>query len=179
MRLYLAVLGGSVLLGATILWLWGGKVEDPYVGGAHDYGSFVIALRDCAFNFASAMTCTGYATANFQCWPSPLLLMFLALMFVGGCTGSTSGGIKVYRLLIVGRLVMQKVRAFIGPRTVELIKLNGTVLDHRELSGIVFIVLIFLFASLIGAFLLAFDPRIDVLSAFSAAVTAISCIVLD
>lgn len=176
LRLFLAILAGCVLVSTVVLWSWGGKVADPVTNGVRDYSSPMTAFRDAAFNIVSVMSGTGFATANFQCWPGTLVLLFLVLMLIGGCTGSTAGGLKVYRLLVVVRVVLQRLQAFVRPRSVAVVRVQGEVLAPREIDGILAIVLLFVVANVIGALLLALDPRIDVLSACSAAITAIGCV---
>lgn len=173
-RLYLTLFAGSVLFSTVVLRLWGGTVPDPVSGGVRDYSAVGTCLRDSAFNFASFMSCTGYGTANVQCWPQPIVLLAIALMFVGGCTGSTAGGIKMFRLLILWRVCLHKLRSFVRPRSVEHIKINGDVLDPREVAGVCAVALIFASAVLLGTLLLTLDPRLDAQSALSACVTAAS-----
>lgn len=175
LRGFLRILGTAILLASVVLWWWGGRVPDPATAGVRDYGSFTTCLRDTAFNLTSVMTCTGFATANFQCWPTPIVLLVVLLMFIGGCTGSTAGGIKVVRALVVGRVCMNRLRAFVRPRAVEIVKLDGQVFESREVASLLAIVAVFGLAVGLGGLLLSLDPRLDLLSAMSSCVTSISC----
>ena len=175
-RTYASVLGVSILVAAIGLRVWGGSIPDPVTGGIRDYAGIGTCLRDSAFNVTSLMTSTGYGTANFQFWPSPLLLWFLALMFVGASTGSTAGGIKMFRGLILARMCVHKLRSFVRPRSVEHVKFHGAVLDPREVGSVFSIALIFAIAIVAGALVLSLDPRLDLLSAFSASLSATCCV---
>ena len=176
LRGFLRILGSAILVATVILWTWGGVVPAPEVaGGARDYSLLGTCLRDAAFNLTSVMTCTGFATANFNCWPTPIVLMVVLLMFIGGCTGSTSGGIKVVRALVVVRVCMNRLRAFVRPRAVEIVKLDGQVFESREVASLLAIVAVFGLAVGLGGLLLSLDPRLDLLSAMSSCVTSISC----
>ncbi|MGE0145535.1 MAG: TrkH family potassium uptake protein [Planctomycetota bacterium] len=177
-RAYLAMLVGSITVASLVLW-WGATVvPDPAgpPGAVRDYGSFVTCLRDCAFNLTSLMTCTGFASANFQCWPVPIVVLLLAMMFTGGSMGSTAGGIKVMRVVVLTRVCLHKLRSFVRPRSIEHVKLDGHVLEPRELSGVLAIVLIFGLAVLFGAFLVSLDSRLDFLSSLSLCVSSASCV---
>jgi trk system potassium uptake protein TrkH len=177
-RAYAAVLGTAILGTTVLLWVRGIQVPDPAgaAGAVRDYGSFLTCLRDSSFNVTAVMTSTGFGTANFQCWPTPILVTLLLLMFVGASTGSTAGGIKMFRGVVLFRVCLHKLRSFVRPRSIEHIKLAGHVMDPREVTGILAIALMFLVAIAAGTFLLAFDPRIDFLSALSAAVSATCCV---
>jgi trk system potassium uptake protein TrkH len=175
LRGFLRILGTGVLIASALMWLGGAQVADPATGGVRDYGNYFTCLRDAAFNLTSVMSCTGYGTANFQCWPVPVVGLVMLLMFIGGCTGSTSGGIKVIRALVVWRVCVNRLRAFVRPRSVELVRVEGQVFEAREVGSLLSIVAIFAIAVVLGSLLLALDPRLDMLSAVSSCVTSISC----
>lgn len=94
------------------------------------------ALRAAAFEVASVITSTGFGIADFSLWPLalPPLLIFASIM--GGCAGSTSGGIKVVRFIVVARQGMAQVRQLIHPRAVLPIKLDGRVVPDSVITSV-------------------------------------------
>jgi len=109
------------------------------------------ALRHAVFNGISVLTSTGYATADFQAWPSLAMLVLFFAMFVGGCSGSTSGGLKQVRLLVSLKLCAYTLRHFVRPKIVERIKLNNEVLPAAVISSILAIVLLWCVSAVLGA----------------------------
>ncbi|MFA9270415.1 MAG: TrkH family potassium uptake protein [Baekduiaceae bacterium] len=83
---------------------------------------FGIELRDAAFSATSIMTSTGFTTADFAEWNDTALLILLGLMFVGGCAGSTSGGMKVIRVMLLGKAASQEVQRQLQPRAVQVLR---------------------------------------------------------
>ena len=95
-----------------------------------NYTNPLVNLRDSAFTVTSIMTTTGFATADYEKWPFGAQGVLVALMFIGGCAGSTAGGLKVVRfVLLVRHTVLQLVR-LIHPRQIKVLKL-----DHRPVSN--------------------------------------------
>ncbi len=109
------------------------------------YESVSESLRQSVFQVASIVTTTGYATADFNLWPNLSKGIIFVLMFLGGCAGSTAGGLKMSRVLILGRMVKRELRRMLHPRSVSTVKLEGKQLEEGTLSGIsVYFVLCFL-----------------------------------
>ena len=86
---------------------------------------FSTSLQQAAFQVSSIMTTTGFATADFDIWPSFAKTILVGIMFIGACAGSTGGGIKVSRLLLYLRQMKRGLRQQIHPRTVKVIKMEG------------------------------------------------------
>ena len=86
---------------------------------------FPDSLQQAAFQVSSIMTTTGFATADFDLWPSFAKTVLVGIMFIGACAGSTGGGIKVSRLLLYLRQMKRGLRQTIHPRTVKVIKMEG------------------------------------------------------
>lgn len=126
------------------------------------------ALRQATFNGVSVLTSTGYATADFQVWPTLCLVALFSAMFLGGCTGSTAGGIKMVRALVVLKLCAYTVRHFVRPKSVERIKLDEEVLPAAMISSILAIVLLWIVAVLVGGALISFDDKLNFVAALSA-----------
>jgi len=123
LRLYL-----GLLLAATLL-LAGSLMSS----GKHTPGD---ALRLASFQAVSIQTTTGFATADFDAWPSFCRLLLVMLMFVGGCAGSTGGSMKVVRFLVAGKLAIVQVRRFFRPRRVSRVRVGDEVISADMLGTI-------------------------------------------
>ncbi len=134
--------------------------------------SFGEALRQAGFQVASLITTTGFGTADFGTWPTLSQFIVVLLMFCGACTGSTGGGLKVGRIMILVKSVVRELRRAINPRSVKCIKLDGAVVDKEVISttSIYFVVYMFLIA--FSTFLIALD-NVDLTAATT---SVISCI---
>ena len=89
------------------------------------YGSFGSSLRYSSFQVISLMTTTGFSTADFMEWPAVTQFLLFVTFFIGGCSGSTSGGVKVIRWLVLGKQVQNETRKMLHPHGVFAIRLNG------------------------------------------------------
>ncbi len=89
------------------------------------YGSFANSLRYSSFQVVSLMTTTGFSTADFMKWPAATQFLLFVTFFIGGCSGSTSGGVKVIRWLVLGKQVQNETRKMLHPHGVFAIRLNG------------------------------------------------------
>lgn len=135
-------------------------------------GSLGTSLRQAGFQVASIITTTGFGTADLGTWPTLSQFIVVMLMFCGACTGSTGGGLKVGRIMILAKSVIRELRRAINPRRVKCIKLDGVVVDKEIISttSIYFTVYMFLIAA--STILISLD-KFDM----TAAVTStISCI---
>ena len=121
LRLYVGIILGSI---ALIVWNLRGF-----------YGTFEETLRHAAFQVGSIITTTGYATTDFDLWPSFSKTILLCLMVVGASAGSTGGGLKVARLLLLMKGLRRNIRKMMNPRKVELIRNNGEVVDEQILDN--------------------------------------------
>ena len=117
---YLAIIFGAVLL------VWGVLISE----GAYAASSWEGALREAAFTVVSVATTTGFVTADFDKWDTAAKLVLVLLMFVGGCAGSTAGGIKVIRIIVVFRTVLQDVFRMVHPRAVTPLVVGGRVVPE-------------------------------------------------
>jgi trk system potassium uptake protein TrkH len=117
-RELLAYLG--ILLGA-VLFVWGLLVFE----GVYEVSSWSRALRDSAFSVVSITTTTGFVTADFDKWDTAAKVILVLLMFVGGCAGSTAGGIKVIRIIVVFRTILQDIFRMVHPRAVTPLVVGG------------------------------------------------------
>jgi len=131
------------------------------------------ALRLAAFNVVSVVTTTGYATADYTLWGNLMVGLFFGLMFVGGCTGSTSGGMKIFRFQVMIRMLQSQFLRLLYPRGVFPRVYAGRLLPEDVIgSVVVFFSLYFICYSALTVAMMAFD--LDFLTSASAAVAALS-----
>ena len=93
---------------------------------------FRSVIRLSSFQTASIITTTGYATADFNAWPQLSKAVLFILMFCGGCMGSTAGGLKISRITVLAQVCANELRRSINPRSVNSVKLNGSVLTSEQ-----------------------------------------------
>ena len=99
------------------------------------YSNVSDLIRDSAFQVSSIMTTTGYVTADFDLWPGLSKAVLLTLMLVGACAGSTGGGLKVSRVLILGKAIRREIKKMLHPRSVTVVRLEGKPLDENVVSN--------------------------------------------
>lgn len=135
--------------------------------------AFPEALTLTAFNVTSVVTTTGFATDDYTTWGPGGVGVFLALMYIGGCSGSTSGAIKIYRHQILYKLVRAHVKRLFSPNRVIQLTYNGApVPDDVPYSILAFLAV---FVATIAVFTVALSfLELDILTAYSATVTAIT-----
>ena len=100
------------------------------------HGHFGHALRAAFFQVSSIVTTTGYATEDFNLWPQLSRVLLLVLMVIGGCAGSTAGGLKVVRIQVLFKSMARDIRKTVHPRSINVIKLEGRALDEKLISGV-------------------------------------------
>ncbi len=100
------------------------------------YSGFAEALRHAAFQVSSIITTTGYATTDFDLWPGFSKGILLLLMFVGACAGSTGGGIKVSRVVLLWKNVCRQVRQLVHPRAIGVVKFEGKPVDEPTTNSV-------------------------------------------
>lgn len=99
------------------------------------YGNLADTLRHAAFQVSSVMTTTGYTTTDFELWPAFSKGILLMLMVVGACAGSTGGGIKVARVLLLFKTLKRNIRKILNPRQVMVVRNNGRAMDEGILEN--------------------------------------------
>ena len=137
------------------------------------YGSVGEAARHAAFQVGSIITTTGYASTDFNLWPEVPRTILVLLMFIGACAGSTGGGIKVSRLVILVKTIKKELHTFLHPRSLKKLKMDGHTLEHETVRAtnvfLIAYVLIFSFSVL----LVAFDGN-DLTTNFTAVASALN-----
>jgi len=175
-RVYLGLMI-VVALGTTLsLWFWGQPVRDDSLGFTHDYSQFGRCLRDGVFQTVSILTSTGYSTANFEDWPKPALYLLIGCMFIGASTGSTAGGFKVLRVIVCIKMIGYALRHFVQPRTVEKLRVGSDVIPDRIVTTILALLVLWMVTVAAGTFVLDLDPRLDLVSAFTASLSMTGCV---
>ena len=114
-RWYFLIFLGAVTLITISLVAEGGKVGE--------------SIQTVAFQVASVMTTTGYATADFNLWPEVSRAIMVVLMFIGACAGSTGGGLKISRIMIYLKQVRKELMQQIHPKRIRVLKMDGKALD--------------------------------------------------
>lgn len=137
------------------------------------YSSIWESLRYAAFQVASIISTTGFATADYAFWPQTSQTILVVLMFCGACAGSTGGGIKCSRVLVLLRAIRREIHRIIHPNQVEVVKLDGKVMDEGTLHTITTFVGAYLLVLLGAALIISLDGGSFAVS-FSSALTCIS-----
>ena len=97
------------------------------------YNSFGEAVRQAAFQVGSIITTTGFSSCDFDLWPTLSKEILVVLMFIGACAGSTGGGIKVSRLLILGKTLGKELKQALHPQVVAPVRMDGKLLNHETI----------------------------------------------
>jgi trk system potassium uptake protein TrkH len=131
------------------------------------------SLRSIFFNTISILTGTGYVNAEFDSWGSFPITIFLALMFIGGCAGSTTCGIKIFRIQILYLFILNQLKKIIYPKGVFLIKYDQNSVDERFIASIISFIFFYFVIFFVLAALLSLTG-LDFITALSGAATSIS-----
>lgn len=131
------------------------------------YGTFTKSFQQASFQVASIITTTGFATTDFNLWPTFSKAILVLLMFIGACAGSTGGGIKVSRILLSFKMAKKEIQHYIHPNEVRTIKLDGKVVDEDALKSVGLYIQIFLLVFLASVLLVALD-NVDLIESFTA-----------
>jgi len=134
--------------------------------------AFFPALRQGLFQAVSIMTTTGYSTADFARWPAVVQFILLALMLIGGCAGSTGGGIKVGRILIMGKQMVAQFKGHLHPRAILPVRVDKKVVDSEIVTAIFTFTGLY-FTILFGATVVIAALGFDLVTAISAVVASI------
>ena len=132
-----------------------------------------ISIRLAFFNITSILTGTGYTTDNYSTWGSFGLVIMLIIMFIGGCAGSTTGGIKIFRLQLLFRGAKAQIKKLTHPHAVLLMRFNGKTVTENTYNSIMGFFFMYIFIFILSSISLSFF-NLDFLTSFSAAASAIS-----
>lgn len=121
------------------------------------YGSVAEAFRYSAFQVASIITTTGYATADYMLWPEFSRCVLVALMIIGGCASSTGGGIKVSRLLISLKSIYKEIKQMLHPKSVNVVKLNKKKLGEDTIRNVYVYLLAYITLAIVSVLIVSLD----------------------
>jgi trk system potassium uptake protein TrkH len=125
------------------------------------------AIRSSLFQVVSIVTTTGFASDDFERWRPLAHVLLLVLMYVGGCTGSTAGGIKVARAMLLGRVVDREFKRMVEPRGVFAVRLGGAVVPEHAVQSLLNLVYLALLLNVIAVLVLS-AVDVDIVTSFSA-----------
>ncbi|MFV0420700.1 TrkH family potassium uptake protein [Oleidesulfovibrio sp.] len=137
-----------------------------------NYGGFGDSLRHAAFQVVSICTTTGFATADYEQWAPVTMAVLLFLTFLGGCAGSTGGGIKCMRVLLLLKQAYHEVFRLIHPRSVSHVKMGRHIVRAEVLSGVLGFFVLYIGLFILSSVLIA-AMGVDVLTSFSATAACI------
>ena len=137
------------------------------------YDSVGTALRHTFFQVSSVITTTGYATVDFGQWPVFSKTVLVLLMFVGGCAGSTAGGLKVTRIVTLAKAAVMDMRKMLHPNAVINVRMEGRALPEKQVRGVQAYLSIYILI-LCGSWLLLSLAGFDELTTFTSVVTCIN-----
>lgn len=133
------------------------------------------AFRGGAFTVTSLFSSTGFSTVDFDQWPDAARFLLLAIMFVGGTAGSTAGGLKVVRLLVLGKVVQRAFKKLVHPRAVIVVRLGGKPLKDDTVWDVLAFFFAYITLWMLGTLIITTtDPVLSVVDGASASVSALS-----
>ena len=135
--------------------------------------SIDLSFRSVIFNVISILTGTGYVNAEFDTWGSFTLIIFLGLMFIGGCAGSTTCGVKIFRIQILYLFVINQLKKIIYPKGVFILKYDQNPIDDKFISSIISFIYLYLVIFFVLTALLSLTG-LDFITSISGAATSIS-----
>lgn len=160
-RIYLSLVTGAIILFTVILSFQAGYLTEKI-------------FRDAAFQIIAIITTTGYVTADFNIWPGFLKIILVLLMFMGGCAGSTGGGMKVVRVFVALKTGYRSIVQAIYPNAVLPVRIDSRPVSDIYIFGAVsyFVIYVFLFA--VGTVGMTLLESTDLVTSFSASIAALS-----
>lgn len=136
-------------------------------------GDLTVILRDASFTVASIVTTTGFGTADYELWPVYGQLVLLSLMVMGGCAGSTSGGIKSVRLLLVIKYMYTEMLKLIHPNLIQSVKIQGAVVDRNVLASILSLIFVYVAVMMFSILAVSIETN-DMVSSIGSVVACLS-----
>jgi trk system potassium uptake protein TrkH len=172
---FLILLGASIIIAGYLFFsdpdpdLIKKGIGNPY---QHDIKDSLLAA---VFQVVSISTTTGFSTGNYAVWPKAAGMIIFCLMLMGGCGGSTSGGIKCMRVILLWKFSLSELRRKIFPHSLQNIRLNGDRMSVSTINQVLGFLMIYMLTALVFQLLFTFVCKdMDLLEAISASVTCIS-----
>ncbi|MDO5408890.1 MAG: TrkH family potassium uptake protein [Lachnospiraceae bacterium] len=141
-------------------------IYDPSMSFSHN-------LRDSSFQVASIITTTGFSSVDFNLWPQTSKTVLVLLMFIGACAGSTGGGIKVSRFVVLLKTVGKELNSYLHPKSIRKIKIEGKPVEHEVVRAINVFFITFMIIFAFSVFALSFEGR-DLITNFTAVAATIN-----
>lgn len=160
LKTYLGVFGITALGVSIALWVHG------------TYATLAESIEHGAFQVASILTTTGYVTADFNAWPPPAQTLLLVMMFVGGCSGSTGGGVKIVRVVTLVKLAISEMKYLLHPRGVFGVRLSGVPVRKDVVYSVAGFIVLYLMSVLMVTIVVG-SSGADLVSAFSTALATL------
>ena len=143
------------------------------VNVSHMFSSFGEGLRHSAFTVASIISTTGFSTVNFDIWPEFSRTIIVLLMFIGACAGSTGGGIKVSRIIILFKGLKKEMLSFVHPKQVRKVKVDSHTIDHSVIRSVNVYMVSYLLIFVMSLIIVSFDNH-DLITNFTAVAATIN-----
>lgn len=159
LRAYLLIVGAAVLAIAVDI--------------LHIYGSLLESLRYSFFQVSSIITTTGFATADFNLWPTFSKSILVVLMFIGACAGSTGGGIKVARIVMLAKSAWSDMRKMLHPNAVSTTRFEGKALSDAQVRSVHVFLTVYLLVFTVSFLLLSLE-QFDIVTTFTALTACIN-----
>ena len=137
------------------------------------WGNILLSFRQAAFQVVTIISSTGFATLDYSIWPAFSKMILFILMFFGGCAGSTSGGIKILRVMIVFKYIKREFYKLIHPNSVISIRIGGQTIPENVVQNVIVFVLLY-FLIFAGLSLILLTQDMDLISSTSAVVASLS-----
>ena len=137
------------------------------------YGNILHAFRYASFQVGAIITTTGFCTANFDQWPELSKVILLGLMVIGACAGSTGGGIKVSRFLILMKSVKQEIRRMLHPKSVTIVQINGKKVGRDTMHGVYIYFICYILIMMLSVLLVSIN-NYDFTTTFSSVLTTLN-----
>ena len=148
----------AALRNEEVLWYLGIFAVSSILIGCNIYSQYTSVgetVRIASFEAASILTTSGFSSADFTLWPQFSRGILIVLMFLGGCAGSTSGGIKISRIIIMVKICKKQIKKFLNSRAVTVVKMNGQTVEEETLGGISAYIIAYFLVLLISFLLLS------------------------
>ena len=136
------------------------------------YESIEAAFRDAFFQVTSLITTTGFITANYELWPEFSKTMLIVILMIGACGGSTGGGLKVSRLVILLKMITQELKRMVHPRSVNIIKLDGMKIEQETVDSVTSFFVIYVFL-IFGSFIIISVDNFGFTTSLTAVMTCV------
>lgn len=160
LRMYLGIIGTCAALIALYLIL------------SRTYTNIGKAITDSFFQVVSIITTTGFATANYDVWPTFCKMLILLLLLIGACSSSTGGGVKIIRILVGLKLVRRSASLRLHPNRVSNVRFNGKTIGSAVAYNITNFIFLYIFVIFVGSFVIALNG-FDILTSISAVMTCV------